>query len=113
MTEEYVSNNDYRILTMELLGEILHFSKSGRLIVRVDNNGSNVKSGLIVLDNKEKRVGKIAELIGSVNSPYASIIPSVQAKSKMTGLKVYFVIAGKKDFHFKSKNKKKIKNNKK
>jgi RNA-binding protein len=113
LTEEYVSNNDYRILTMELLGEILHFSKSGRLIVRVENNGSNVKSGLIVLDNKEKRVGKIAELIGSVKSPYASIIPYVQAKSKMAGLKVYFVITGKKDFHFKSKNKKKIKNNKK
>ena len=113
MTEEYVSNIDYQILTMELLGEILHFSKSGRLIVRVENNGSHVKSGLIVLDNKEKRIGKIAELIGSVNSPYASIIPFVQAKSKMAGLKVFFVITGKKDFFFKSKNKKKIKNNKK
>ncbi|MBA2268397.1 H/ACA ribonucleoprotein complex subunit GAR1 [Candidatus Nitrosocosmicus arcticus] len=113
MTEEYVSNSDYRILTMELLGEILHFSKSGRLIVRIENNDSHVKSGLIVLDNKDKKVGKIAELIGSVNSPYASIIPFVQAKSKMAGLKVYFAITGKKDFYFKSKNKRKIKNNKK
>ncbi|MDQ3085141.1 MAG: Gar1/Naf1 family protein [Thermoproteota archaeon] len=113
MTEEYVSNSDYRILTMELLGEILHFSKSGRLIVRIENNDSHVKSGLIVLDNKDKKVGKIAELIGSVNSPYASIIPFVQAKSKMAGLKVYFAITGKKDFNFKSKNKRKIKNNKK
>ncbi len=98
---------------MELLGEILHFSKSGRLIVRIENNDSHVKSGLIVLDNKDKKVGKIAELIGSVNSPYASIIPFVQAKSKMAGLKVYFAITGKKDFYFKSKNKRKIKNNKK
>jgi len=113
LTEEYVSNGDYRILTMELLGEILHFSKSGRLIVRIENNDSHVKSGLIVLDNKDKKVGKIAELIGSVNSPYASIIPFVQAKSKMAGLKVYFAITGKKDFYFKSKNKRKIKNNKK
>ena len=113
MTEEYVSNRDYRILTMELLGEILHFSKSGRLIVRVENNGSQVKSGLMVLDNKEKRIGKIAELIGSVNSPYASIIPFVQVKNKMTGLKVYFTVMGKKDLFSKSKNKKKIKNNKK
>lgn len=98
---------------MELLGEILHFSKSGRLIVRIENNDSHVKSGLIVLDNKDKKVGKIAELIGSVNSPYASIIPFVQAKSKMAGLKVYFAITGKKDYYFKSKNKRKIKNNKK
>ncbi len=98
---------------MELLGEILHFSKSGRLIVRIENNDSHVKSGLIVLDNKDKKIGKIAELIGSVNSPYASIIPFVQAKSKMAGLKMYFAITGKKDFYFKSKNKRKIKNNKK
>jgi RNA-binding protein len=98
---------------MELLGELLHFSKSGRMIVRVENKGSHVKSGLIVLDNKDKRVGKIAELIGSVNSPYASVIPFVQARSKITGLKVYFALTGKKDFSFKSKNKKKIKNNKK
>ena len=113
MTEEYVSNSDYRILAMELLGEILHFSKSGRLIVKVENNRPYVKSGLVVVDNKEKRIGKIAELIGSVNSPYASIIPFVQARSKMAGLKLYFVVTGKKDFSFKSKNKKKIKNNKK
>ena len=83
------------------------------MIVRVENNGSQVKSGLMVLDNKEKRIGKIAELIGSVNSPYASIIPFVQAKNKMAGLKVYFTLMGKKDFFSKSKNKKKIKNNKK
>ncbi|MDF0681077.1 MAG: Gar1/Naf1 family protein [Candidatus Nitrosocosmicus sp.] len=106
MTEEYVSNNDYRILTMELLGEILHFSKSGRLIVKVENRGSQVKSGLMVLDNREKRIGKIAELIGSVNSPYASIIPFVQAKNKMAGLKVYFTVLGKKDFFFKIQKKK-------
>ena len=83
------------------------------MIVRVENNNSHVKSGLIVLDNKDKKVGKIAELIGSVNSPYASIIPFVQTKSKMAGLKVYFAMTGKRDFYFKSKNKKKIKNNKK
>ena len=113
MTEQYVSNSDYRILTMELLGEILHFSKSSRLIVKIEKNNSHVKSGLIVLDNKDRKVGKIAELIGSVNSPYASIIPFVQAKSKMAGLKVYFALTGKRDFNFKSKNKRKIKNNKK
>jgi RNA-binding protein len=98
---------------MELMGEILHFSKSGRLIVRIENNHSQVKSGLIVLDNNDRKVGKIAELIGSVNSPYASIIPFVQAKSKMAGLKVYFAMTGKRDFNFRSKNKRKIKKNKK
>jgi rRNA processing protein Gar1 len=48
-----------------------------------------------------------------VNSPYASIIPFVQAKSKMAGLKVYFAMTGKRDFNFRSKNKRKFKKNKK
>jgi hypothetical protein len=48
-----------------------------------------------------------------VKSPYASIIPFVQVKSKMAGLKVYFAMTGKRDFNFKTKNKRKIKNNKK
>jgi rRNA processing protein Gar1 len=83
------------------------------LIVRIEDNYSHVKSGLIVLDNNDRKVGKIAELIGSVKSPYASVIPYVQAKSKMAGLKVYFAMTGKRDFNFKAKNKRKIKNNKK
>jgi len=73
---------------MELLGEILHLSKSGRLIVKIDQNRKNTRAGSLVFAN-EKKIGKIVELIGSIKSPYASIIPFIQPRSKANGLKVY------------------------
>lgn len=74
---------------MELLGEILHFSKSGRMIIKIDKNNINHKPGSQVYNEGEKKIGKIAELIGPVNSPYASILPFIQSKNKMAGSKVY------------------------
>ena len=44
---------------MELVGEILHFSKSGRLIVRIDKYKTFIKPGLNVSDDNEKKIGKI------------------------------------------------------
>lgn len=73
---------------MELLGEILHFSKSGRFIVKIDQNLKNPQPGLIVYNN-EKKIGKILELIGPVKSPYASVAPFIQPRNKTVGIKVY------------------------
>lgn len=89
MTEEDVSNSDNLHLTMELLGEILHLSKSGRLIIKVDDNNKNHKSGSHVYADGEKKIGKVMELIGPVNSPYVSVMPFIQIKNKMSGLTVY------------------------
>jgi len=74
---------------MELLGEILHFSKSGRLIIKVDKNNTNHRPGSQVYTEGERKIGKIAELIGPVGSPYASILPYIQSRSKMSGSKVF------------------------
>ncbi len=99
---------------MELLGEILHFSKSGRLIVKIENYKPFIKSGLNVSDNQEKRIGKISEILGPINSPYASIIPSIQRRNKLTGTKVYINEPFKKNYNLKSyKSKSRIKRNKK
>ena len=54
---------------MELLGEILHFSKSGRLIVRIDNYKTSIKSGLNISDDQNKKIGKISELLGPFIHP--------------------------------------------
>ena len=89
MTEEDVSNKEYTQLSMELLGDILHFSKSGRLIVKIDKYKPFMKSGLNISDNQEKKIGKISEILGPVSSPYASIIPFIQKRNKLSGTKVY------------------------
>jgi len=99
---------------MELLGEILHFSKSGRLIVKIENYKPFIKSGLNVSDNQEKRIGKISELLGPINSPYASVIPFIQRRNKLTGTKVYINESFKKNYNSKTnRSKSRIKRNKK
>ena len=66
---------------MELLGEILHFSKSGRLIVKIDNYDSIYEIWVkIYLDDQGKKIGKISEFIGPVTSPYASFFPLFKRK---------------------------------
>lgn len=74
---------------MEVLGEVLHFSKSGRIIAKIENYNLKIRSGLIVIDEKNKKIGKISELIGPVISPYASIIPFNEKTNKIKGIKVF------------------------
>lgn len=70
---------------MEKIGEILHLAKSGRLIVKVDEQISHKLIGQALVDDKGIKIGKIIELIGSVKSPYASVIPSVDSKYSVGG----------------------------
>ncbi len=71
--------------TLEKIGEILHLAKSGRLIVKVDEQISHKLIGQALVDDKGIKIGKIIELIGSVKSPYASVIPSVDSKYSVGG----------------------------
>ena len=71
--------------TLEKIGEILHLAKSGRLIVKVDEQTSHKLIGQALVDDKGIKIGKIIELIGSVKSPYASVIPSVDSKYSVGG----------------------------
>ncbi len=99
---------------MEPLGEILHFSKSGRLIVKIYRYKPIIKSGLSIADDQEKKIGKISELLGPIHSPYASIIPYIQKRNKLTGTKVFINESLKNNYRSKSsRSKTKIKRNKK
>jgi RNA-binding protein len=70
---------------LEKIGEILHLAKSGRLIVKVDEQISHKLIGQALVDDKGIKIGKIIELIGSVKSPYASVIPAVDSKYSVGG----------------------------
>jgi len=52
------------------VGILFHQAKSGRLIVRLTRE---VRSGVPMLDDKGRRLGKVVELIGPVRAPYASV----------------------------------------
>jgi rRNA processing protein Gar1 len=73
---------------MEMIGEIIHMAKSGRLIVKVDENVNHNLIGQALIDNKGSKIGKIIELIGSVKSPYASVMLTSNSKYTVGG-KVY------------------------
>ncbi len=52
------------------VGVLLHRARSGRLIVRLSRE---VKPGVVLLDERKRKLGKVIELIGPVKSPYASV----------------------------------------
>lgn len=85
---------------MNELGEVMHLSKSGRLIVRLQKDGKQIKSGQLLVDANGKRIGKVIEVIGPVNAPYASVAPFTDRIKKIIGTNVFNggVLAKRRDF---------------
>jgi RNA-binding protein len=52
------------------VGILLHQAKSGRLIVKLSQE---VRPGVFIFDQGNRKLGKVVELIGPVKSPYASV----------------------------------------
>jgi RNA-binding protein len=71
---------------MEKIGAIVHLAKSGRLIVKIEENITHNLIGQSLIDDRGTKVGKIIELIGPVKSPYASVIPALNSKYSIGGL---------------------------
>jgi RNA-binding protein len=70
---------------MEKIGEIVHLAKSGRLIVKIEENINHNLIGQSLIDDNGSKVGKIIELIGPVKSPYASVIPTLNSRYSFGG----------------------------
>lgn len=78
------------ITQAEEVGEIIHLARSGRLIVKLNASGAErVKSGELLIDGSGKKVGRVAELIGPVRTPYASVITMTDRTSRLVGSKVF------------------------
>jgi|TARA_B100001750_G_C15506968_1_gene601055 rRNA processing protein Gar1 len=71
---------------MKSIGSVLHLSKSGRLIIKSDQE---VKIGMWILDKNGKKIAKVHEIIGSVKSPYISATPLEKHITKVIGKAVY------------------------
>lgn len=70
---------------LEEAGILLHKARSGRIIIRVTGK---LDIGSTIFDEKGRRIGKVIELIGPVNRPYASLQP-LNEKAVRKGAKVY------------------------
>lgn len=72
------------------VGEVMHLAKSSRLIVRLLGSSSKeIHSGELLFDQNGRRVGKVIEIIGPVNSPYASVMPLTDRPNKVLGVKLF------------------------
>jgi RNA-binding protein len=84
------SNQLMPITQTDEVGEIIHLAKSGRLIVKLNAAGAErVKAGELLIDGSGRRVGKVAELLGPVKTPYASVITMTDRTSRLIGSKVF------------------------
>lgn len=77
------------IIELEEIGEVMHWAKSGRLIVKLGTAGLETKGGDLLVDENGKRVGKVLEVIGPTTAPYASVMPHTDRTNKITGIKVF------------------------
>ncbi|MFL6491038.1 MAG: H/ACA ribonucleoprotein complex subunit GAR1 [Nitrososphaera sp.] len=85
-----VSNQLMPIAQTDEVGEIIHLARSGRLIVKLNAVGAErVKSGELLIDGSGRKVGRVAELIGPVRTPYASVITMTDRTSRLVGSKVF------------------------
>jgi rRNA processing protein Gar1 len=84
------SNQLMPITQTNEVGEIIHLAKSGRLIVKLNAAGAErVKAGELLIDGSGRKVGRVAELLGPVKTPYASVIMMTDRTSRLVGSKVF------------------------
>ncbi len=75
---------------MMRLGKVLHLSKSGNLILRLEN-WNLPPAGSPVCDYRLVRVGTVNEVFGPVKKPYLSVRPSVESPARLAGRILYLV----------------------
>lgn len=71
---------------MEEIGLIVRLARSGMLIAKVSKEP---KPGQLLVDSKGRPVGKVVEVFGPVESPYASIRPLSDWAKTLEGERVF------------------------
>ena len=75
---------------MRRLGKVLHLSKSGNLILRLDQPPVPAISTK-VCDYKLRQIGVVNNILGPVKSPYVSVKPTASLDGALTGRVLYLV----------------------
>ncbi|HET7644028.1 MAG TPA: hypothetical protein VFK40_11010 [Nitrososphaeraceae archaeon] len=81
-----ISKLQYDLLTE--IGKIIHKAKSGRLILKLFEE-SPIKMGDTIVTSHGRKIGIVNELIGSVKSPYASVLLADEGFETKSGEYVY------------------------
>jgi rRNA processing protein Gar1 len=71
---------------MREIGVALRIARSGMLIIKLSNQPN---AGQVVVDSRNRPVGRIVEVFGPVKSPYASARPLSDLAKHVLGQKVF------------------------
>ena len=74
---------------MKQVGEVLHLSKSGNLIVKLQTQQAPPLNSLVFTSSQNKLVGKVVDVMGPVASPYLAVKPEIDKPEKLAGVKIY------------------------
>jgi len=75
------------------LGKVLHLSKSGNLIVRVEKSNMNPpRVGTEVYDTKLEKIGIVNNVLGPVGAPYLSLTPGSNIASEKTEGRIVYLL---------------------
>ena len=75
---------------MRRLGKVMHLSKSGNLILRLEQNPVPV-IGAQVCDYKLRSIGVVNNILGPVKAPYISVKPAANIDGALAGRVVYLL----------------------
>ena len=76
---------------MKRLGKVLHLSKSGNLILRLENNNPP-PVGREVFDPKLEKIGTVNNVLGPVSTPYLSLTPASDETGEKSVGKIAYLI---------------------
>ncbi|MCE4620412.1 MAG: Gar1/Naf1 family protein [Desulfurococcales archaeon] len=70
-----------------LVGEVLHSTKMGYLVAGISDPNMRIRLGAPVEDDSGRRIGRIVDVIGRVESPYAVI--RLEGEPPEPGARIY------------------------
>ncbi len=85
-----MSSSDWSVpgAGLRRLGKVLHLSKSGNLILRIEST-EPPPTGVEVCNYKLERVGIVNNILGPVKAPYVSVQPFVDNVGTHAGRVLY------------------------
>jgi rRNA processing protein Gar1 len=76
------------------IGQVIHISPSGKAVVKAERTP---RIGVTVLDEKNKQVGKVFDIIGPTVSPYVEVDMDVEDPQTFVGNLLYYPSSPKHD----------------
>lgn len=66
-------------MSLQILGSIYTIAKPNLIVVKIENPGRIPRIGVDVIDENNEYIGRVVDIIGPVESPFAVLRPAKQS----------------------------------